>query len=806
MKKSNFIHYCLCALWCVLTTANLSAQTTVNMANTGAPSGSPFTISPPTTCSFQFYDSGGPAGNYNNNANAHVTFAPSNSATHRVQINFLAFALEEWDALYIYNSSTVGTNQVVGPQGATMSGFPAGNWQTISPGTITANTGIAAVGTNNEEALTVQLLSDPTGSAAGWSALVTQVPKVSCVMTIPANITVNTGPAASTCFVNVSSPVPTFAPGGCNASYILRYRLNGGIPVVVTDPAMTTIPAPVGKNVVLWELIATCGDAVVSSGTQMITVLDNTAPIITCPSNTTLNLPPGACDVAFNYVVNCTDNCSFMMNGQVAHPIDFDNGQAGIMFDVVNLGFSPLVITEFGPSLDLGVWPIEVYRTSTAASWQGSQNNVANWQLLSSQAITSMGPGTGTPITGFSITLQPGESKGIYITSKIGAPINYTGSVATPSSRQFDDGKLRVSSAPGAGVNYPFGLTFSSRSYNGYVKYQMPTSGIPVQLSGVASGARFPLGETTNVFRCTDASGNTAICSFKVTVVPFPNPIKNLVCNDLVTVALDETCETMLGADEVLEGGPYKCYDQYKLELDKTPPFGNGPWVTAKLTSADIGKTYAVRVTDPATGNKCEGNIIVQDNLAPKMNCLPSPNYLPCNFPTDPCFSANASITQRFTPDGLPMSVVDNQIRTFEVPVTAPAGSKVEDLDLRLKLSGDAFRSNLRIQVESPTGKIVTVWDQLTGCGNSPILVRLDDEGIVDFNCTNYTTDKNAVVPMNLGQLATFDNESPNGIWKVRVSDVNAGADFTNIETIELYIKINGNYSAGLPNVRQRRA
>jgi hypothetical protein len=56
------------------------------------------------------------------------------------------------------------------------------------------------------------------------------------------------------------------------------------------------------------------------------------------------------------------------------------------------------------------------------------------------------------------------------------------------------------------------------------VSYDLPTAtdncGTPsVQLiSGPASGAVFPLGTTTVTYRATDASGNTADCSFTVTV------------------------------------------------------------------------------------------------------------------------------------------------------------------------------------------------------------------------------------------------------------------------------------------------
>ncbi|MCB0682321.1 MAG: HYR domain-containing protein, partial [Saprospiraceae bacterium] len=40
-----------------------------------------------------------------------------------------------------------------------------------------------------------------------------------------------------------------------------------------------------------------------------------------------------------------------------------------------------------------------------------------------------------------------------------------------------------------------------------------------IQTLGLASGATFPIGTTTNTFLVTDAAGNTASCSFDVTVV-----------------------------------------------------------------------------------------------------------------------------------------------------------------------------------------------------------------------------------------------------------------------------------------------
>lgn len=58
------------------------------------------------------------------------------------------------------------------------------------------------------------------------------------------------------------------------------------------------------------------------------------------------------------------------------------------------------------------------------------------------------------------------------------------------------------------------------------------------------------------------------------------------------------------GADDVLEGGPYRCYDDYLVQVDRFPPYGNGPWLPAVFTSSsDLNKSYLIRVFDPSNGN-----------------------------------------------------------------------------------------------------------------------------------------------------------------------------------------------------------
>ncbi len=96
------------------------------------------------------------------------------------------------------------------------------------------------------------------------------------------------------------------------------------------------------------------------------------------------------------------------------------------------------------------------------------------------------------------------------------------------------------------------------------------------------------------------------------------NNAQVLACNDLIFVSLDENCSYTLTPDDVLEG---TILSNCVVELDKTPPFGNGPWVPAVLSQADIGKTYLVRVTHIPSGNSCWGNVSCEDKLPPVLIC-----------------------------------------------------------------------------------------------------------------------------------------------------------------------------------------
>jgi len=150
-------------------------------------------------------------------------------------------------------------------------------------------------------------------------------------------------------------------------------------------------------------------------------------------------------------------------------------------------------------------------------------------------------------------------------------------------------------------------------------------------------------------------------CKQKITkvvnVVETPN---TLICNDLVYVSMDADCKVIVGADDVLEG-TYFCYGDYIVEVDKTLPYGNGPWVMAMFDASDIGKTYQYRVLHVSGGNNlCWGEIKIEDKLAPILVC-PDNLTIACSESTGVQHTGNIGVTDcsNFT------TVIDDEYLDF---------------------------------------------------------------------------------------------------------------------------------------------
>jgi len=150
--------------WAATIGCGTPPTTNVNMTNGSS-----------TSCNSNFYDNGGPTGNYNNNQNLTYTYCPI-IAGDMVQVNFSAFNLQNNDFLQVFN----------GPNTASPSlGIFTGN---TSPGLIQAAL------PNASGCLTFLFTSNGNGNTTGWAA------NISCYtpcQTITSNF-VSSSPAVQT--------------------------------------------------------------------------------------------------------------------------------------------------------------------------------------------------------------------------------------------------------------------------------------------------------------------------------------------------------------------------------------------------------------------------------------------------------------------------------------------------------------------------------------------------------------------------------------------------------------------------------
>ena len=133
-----------------------------------------------------------------------------------------------------------------------------------------------------------------------------------------------------------------------------------------------------------------------------------------------------------------------------------------------------------------------------------------------------------------------------------------------------------------------------------FVEYAFPTvtdncsAGTPVLINGLGSGNEFPAGETTETYIVTDFAGNTATCSFTITV---QNPLTANVEIEKPTCAGDSNGSATINVD----GGSNLTYQ-----------WDDAAMQTTETASNLAAGTYHVTVTDEA-GCELIETVVVPD-------------------------------------------------------------------------------------------------------------------------------------------------------------------------------------------------
>src|SRR6266481_370031 len=161
--------------------------------------------------------------------------------------------------------------------------------------------------------------TDASGNTAAATQKVTVVDNTVPVVTAPGPVTLYTGAGATSCGVTVSNLDATFGTGSATDNC-------PGVGAVSRSGVPSGNSFPVGTTTLTYSATDAHGNT--GSATQVVTVVDNTPPVISCPSNIVLEptCPSGA--IATYTAPVGTDNCPGVNTARTA------GGASGTVFPI----------------------------------------------------------------------------------------------------------------------------------------------------------------------------------------------------------------------------------------------------------------------------------------------------------------------------------------------------------------------------------------------------------------------------------------------------------------------------------------
>jgi Autotransporter beta-domain/HYR domain len=318
------------------------------------------------------------------------------------------------------------------------------------------------------------------------------------VITVPADIVVNTDPGQPTAVV-------TFTPTAAD---------NDGVASLTSAPASGSA-FPIGTTVVTVTATDNSGNSAQKSFN--VTVNDNEAPVISVPADIVVNTDPGQPTAVVTFTPTATDNdgvaslvsspasgSAFAIGTTLVTVTATDNSgnQSTATFNVTANDNEPPVITvpaDIVVNTDPGLPTAVVSFTPTATDNDGVASLTSSPASGTAFAIgTTTVTVTATDNSGnsasetFTVTVNDNEPPVIVgLPSDIVVSVNYpdTSAVVSYTPPTVTD------NAPGASIS---------------------------RTGGLASGAAFPLSTTVVTYTATDAAGNSVSASFNVTVNQIP--------------------------------------------------------------------------------------------------------------------------------------------------------------------------------------------------------------------------------------------------------------------------------------------
>ncbi len=432
-------------------------------------------------------------------------------------------------------------------------------------------------------------VTDGSGNTAGCSFTVTvndtEIPTITC----PANLVVSNDPGQCAAMVTYSV---TFTDncGGANLAQTAGLASGSSFPSGTTSNSFTV----------------TDGSGNTAACSFTVTVNDTEAPTITCPANVVVSNDPGQCAAIVTYSVSFNDNCAganLAQTAGLASGSSFPSGTTSNSFTVTdgsgNTAICSFTVTVNDTEIPTITCPANVVvsndpgQCAAIVTYSVSFNDNCAGANLAQTAGLASGSSFPSGVTSNSFTVTDGS--GNTATCSFTVTVNDTEAptITCPAN-------VVVSNDPGqCAAIVTYSVSFNDNCAGANL----------AQTAGLASGSSFPSGTTSNSFTVTDGSGNTAGCSFTVTV------------NDTEIPTI--TCPANL----VVSNDPGQCAAMVTYSVTFTDNCGGANLAqTAGLASGSSfpsGTTSNSFTVTDGSGNTaaCSFTVTVNDTEAPTITC-----------------------------------------------------------------------------------------------------------------------------------------------------------------------------------------
>ncbi len=455
----------------------------------------------------------------------------------------------------------------------------------------------------------------------------TELPTITC----PANIAVANTPGLCSAIVSYSTPVGTDNCSGATTIQTLGLASGASYPVGATTNIFKVTDGT-GNT-------ATCAFAV--------SVTDTELPTITCPANIAVANTPGLCSAVVSYSTPVgTDNCS---GATTIQTLGLPSGASYPVGATTNI----FKVTDGTGNTATCAFAVSVTDTELPTITCPANIAVANTPGLCSAVVSYTTP-VGTDNCSGATTIQTlglpsGASYPVGATTNIFKVTDGTGNTATCAfAVSVTDTELPTITCPAnIAVANITNLCSAVVSYSPPVGTDNCSSPTTIQTAGAASGASYPVGVTTNIFKVTDGAGNTATCAFTVTVNDTQLPIITCPANIAVNTAVNQ-CSAVVS---------------YIAPVGSDNCSGATTGLTSGLVSGSVfprgvtTNTFTVTAGNGQTA-ACAFTVTVTDNQAPVITCPANQNI----FASGTCTGTVGAWS--------PVSLSDNCTATGAITVT----------------------------------------------------------------------------------------------------------------------------------------